>query len=246
MKAMVLAAGLGTRLQPYTIDRPKALVTVEGKPLLAFILEKLASSGFDEVVINVHHFADMIEEYLSKNDFGVKIHISDERNRLLDTGGGLLKAMKFLDGDEPFLVHNVDILSDIDLVKLVEHHSEHSALATLAVGKRNSSRHFLFDESMRLSGWRNNLTEKEIIPAKDRQNLQPFAFAGIHVISPDFFRLIHAHGPFSIVDAYLSLCSNNLLKGFDTSSNFIVDVGKPKNLDKASEFVKSHGVKNVI
>jgi NDP-sugar pyrophosphorylase family protein len=246
MKAMVLAAGLGTRLQPYTIDRPKALVTVEGKPLLAFILEKLAASGFDEVVINVHHFAEMIEEYLSKNDFGVKIHISDERSRLLDTGGGLLKAMPFLDGEEPFLVHNVDILSNIDLGNLVKYHNEHSALATLAVGKRDSSRHFLFDESMRLSGWRNNLTQKEIIPAKERGALQPFAFAGIHVISPDFFRLIHAHGPFSIVDAYLSLCSNSLLKGFDTSSNFVIDVGKPKNLDRASEFVRSQGVKSTL
>jgi NDP-sugar pyrophosphorylase family protein len=238
MKAMILAAGLGTRLQPYTIDRPKALVEVEGRPLIAYILEKLAAAGINEVVVNVHHFADMIEEYLDKNRFGLKIHISDERNRLLETGGGILKAMPYLDGDESFLVHNVDILSDIDLSALITYHAQSGALATLAVGKRESSRHFLFDNKMQLSGWRNNLTGKEIIVAKDRGDLVSYAFAGIHVINPDFFRLVHSHGPFSIVDAYLSLCNNNLVNGYDASDSFVIDVGKPNNFNKATEYAK--------
>jgi N-acetyl-alpha-D-muramate 1-phosphate uridylyltransferase len=238
MKAMILAAGLGTRLKPYTTERPKALVEVEGRPLIAFILEKLVASGINEVVVNVHHFADMIEEYLAKNNFGIKIHISDERNRLLETGGGLLKAMPFLNGEESFLVHNVDILSDIDLRKLIEYHYQSEALATLAVGKRESSRHFLFNEAMQLIGWRNNLTGKEIITTKDIGCITPFAFAGIHVINPDFFRLVHSSGPFSIVDAYLSLCNNNLINGYNASNCFVVDVGKPNNIEKATEFAK--------
>jgi NDP-sugar pyrophosphorylase family protein len=238
MKAMILAAGLGTRLKPFTTERPKALVEVEGKPLIAYTLEKFIAAGINEVVVNVHHFADMIEEYLAKNNFGVKIHISDERNRLLETGGGIIKAMPFLNGEESFLVHNVDILSNIDLRKLIEFHYQSCALVTLAVGKRESSRHFLFDNSMRLSGWRNNLTGKEIITAKDRKDITPFAFAGIHIINPNFFQLVHSHGPFSIVDAYLSLCNNNLINGYDASSNFVVDVGKPNNIEIATEFAK--------
>jgi len=242
MKAMILAAGLGTRLQPYTLDRPKALVEVAGKPLIAHVLEKLLASGITDIIINVHHFADMVEEYLNRNSFNCRITISDERNRLLDTGGGLLKAKPFLEGEEPFLVHNVDILSDIDLRELINAHSQKMALATLAVGQRESSRHFLFDGRMMLSGWRNNLTGKEIIPTKDRGELKAFAFAGIHVISPQIFEYIHASGPFSIVDAYLSLCSKNLIYGYDTTSNFVIDVGKPKNFEKAIEFANSQRV----
>lgn len=239
---MILAAGLGTRLQPYTIDRPKALVEVGGKPLIAHVLEKLAQSGFTDIIVNVHHFADMVEGFLSENNFGCQITVSDERNRLLNTGGGILKAKSFLDGEEPFLVHNVDILSDIDLREMVAVHSQSNALATLAVGERESSRHFLFDEQMRLTGWRNNLTGKEIIPAKERGNLKAFAFNGIHVISPRIFELIHASGPFSVVDAYLNLCRNHLLLGYNATGKFVVDVGKPKNLEKAIAFAKSQKV----
>lgn len=233
---MILAAGLGTRLEHHTIERPKALVEVDGKPLLAYVLEKLVFSGFNEVVINVHHFADQIIKYLDENNFGAKIHISDESSRLLNTGGGILKAHPFLNGEEPFLVHNVDILSDIDLKKLVDYHISHNSFASLAVGNRKSSRHFLFDKNMRLAGWRNNLTDKEIVPVKSESPLKGYAFAGIHVISPDFFQKIHNKGAFSIVDAYLSLCSTNNIVGFDTSQNYVIDVGKPKNLEIAKEF----------
>ncbi len=236
---MILAAGLGTRLGQHTSDRPKALVEINGKPLIAFVLEKLARSGFTEVVVNVHHFAEKIVSYLNSNDFGVKIHISDESDYLLDTGGGILKAKPFLEGNEPFLVHNVDIISEVDLTLMLEYHKQQNAIATLAVGERKSSRHFLFNTNMQLSGWRNNLTGKEIIPRDNKVQLKGFAFAGIHYINPSFFDLIHKKGAFSIVDAYLSLCASNTIIGYDTSHRFVIDVGKPNNLEKATEFVSN-------
>ncbi|PKP37294.1 MAG: nucleotidyltransferase [Bacteroidetes bacterium HGW-Bacteroidetes-15] len=239
MKAMILAAGLGTRLKEHTQDKPKALVEVEGKTLLAYVLEKLVDADFNEIVVNVHHFADQIVGYIESRNFGVKIHISDESSRLLNTGGGILKAKSFLDGDEPFLVHNVDILSDINLKQLMQHHIENDSLATLAVGDRKSSRKFLFDEQMRLSGWRNTITDKVIIPDSARTNIKEFAFAGIHVINPEFFNLIHTKGPFSIVDAYLSLCSKYNILGFDTTQNFVLDIGKVPSLDVAKEYLQT-------
>ena len=239
MKAMILAAGLGTRLKEHTQDKPKALVEVEGRTLLAYVLEKLVEAGFNEVVVNVHHFADLIVEYIESRDFGIKIHISDESSRLLNTGGGILKAKHFLDGNEPFLVHNVDILSDINLKQLIDFHSQGDSLATLAVGDRKSSRKFLFDEQMRLSGWRNTITDKVIIPDSTRTNITEFAFAGIHVISPEIFNLIHTKGPFSIVDAYLSLCSKHSILGFDTTQNFVLDIGKVPSLEAAKEYLQN-------
>lgn len=236
MKAMILAAGLGTRLEHHTLERPKALVEVNGKPLLTYVIEKLIASNFRHIVINVHHFAEQIKEYIQRNNFNARIEFSDETNRLLNTGGGILKAKPFLDGDEPFLVHNVDILSDIDLLKLADYHNATNSFATLAVGKRNSSRQFLFDSTMKLAGWRNNLTGKEIITVKNAEQLSGYAFAGIHILSPEYFQKIHTKGAFSIVDAYLTLCQHETITGFDTSSNYVIDVGKPKNLEMAKEF----------
>lgn len=238
MKAMILAAGLGTRLKPLTDDRPKALVEIGGITLLEHTIAKLIDSGFDEIVINVHHFSEMLTSFISSKDFGVKIHISDESDKLMDTGGGIVKAMQFLDGDEPFLVHNVDIITDIDLNLLYSSHRQSVALSTLAVGKRESSRVFLFDSNMNLSGWQNNLTGKKIIPDSTRQPLTEYAFSGIHVISPSFFNLITSKGPFSIVDAYLSLCCRNSIKGYDVSNNFVLDVGKPQSIAFAEEYLK--------
>jgi len=163
MKAMILAAGLGTRLGHHTLHRPKALVEVNGKPLLAHVVEKLVAAGVSEIVVNVHHFARKIVDYLASHDFGVRIFTSDETDLLLDTGGGIVRARHLLDGNEPFLVHNVDILSDIDIKGLAEHHRTHNALATLAVGQRKSSRYFLFDRYMKLAGWRNTLSGEEIV-----------------------------------------------------------------------------------
>jgi NDP-sugar pyrophosphorylase family protein len=236
MKAMILAAGLGTRLKEYTIDKPKALVEVEGRPLIAYIIEKLVQHGFTSIVVNVHHFADQIVNYLNANNFGVTIQISDETEQLLDTGGAILKAKQFLDGDEPFLVHNVDILSNINLKSFMQYHVEHNSLATLAVGNRESTRKFLFNEQMQLVGWRNSLINKEIIAIETESDLNAFAFAGIHVISPHFFELVHTKGPFSIVDSYLSLCAKQRLMGFDTTQNFVLDIGKVPSLLLAKEY----------
>lgn len=236
MKAMILAAGLGTRLKPYTDDRPKALVQVSGKTLLEHVIDKLVSEGFSDIVVNVHHFAPLVINFLRTRRFEANVYISDESDRLLDTGGGIIKAKDYLDGDEPFLVYNVDIVTDISLMQLFAAHAQSASLATLAVSRRDSSRVFLFDERMRLSGWRNMLTGRSIIPNKQSTVLNAYAFAGIHVISPDLFNLLTATGPFSIVDAYLSLCEAQTVTGVDFTGHFILDVGKPDSLNEAENF----------
>jgi len=238
MKAMILAAGLGTRLKPFTDDKPKALVKIGDKTLLEHTILRLKENGFTEIVVNVHHFAQMVIDFLNSNDFGVKIYISDESDWLLDTGGGILKAAQYLNGDEPFLVHNVDIITDIDLRQFYKTYSTSCNVATLAVSKRESSRVFMFDDKLSLSGWKNNLTGKMIIPDSSRGPLSEYAFAGIHLISPKIFNLINSKGPFSIVDAYLSLCSKYTIQGHDVSSNFVLDVGKPSSIEKAEEYLK--------
>jgi len=238
MKAMILAAGLGTRLKPYTDDKPKALVQIGEHTLLEHTIFRLIEYGFDEIMVNTHHFSQMLIDFVNSHDFGVKINISDESDRLLDTGGGIVKAENFLNGEEPFLVHNVDIITDIDLKLLYQSHSNTTSIATLSVSKRESSRVFLFNDKMNLSGWKNNLTGKIIIPDSSRQPLTEYAFSGIHIISPEIFSLINSKGPFSIVDAYLSLCSKYDIKGYDVSNNFVIDVGKPHNIPMAEVFLK--------
>ncbi len=242
MKAMVLAAGLGTRLKPLTQNKPKALVEVNGKPLIDHVLEKLVASGFNQIVVNVHHFARELTDYLRNKDFEAEINISDETENLLNTGGGILKAKKFLQGDEPFLVHNVDIFSNINLKELMQFHKKMNPMATLAVGNRNSSRKFLFDERMQLAGWRNLKTGETILANPSKENLKELAFTGIHVINPEFFSHINEKEAFSIVDAYLKLCKNHSLIGYDTSSNYILDVGKVESLEEASAFLKKQGM----
>lgn len=234
---MILAAGLGTRLMPLTADKPKALVEVGGKTLLEHCIENLVSQGFKHVVINVHHFAPLMYEFLSQRKFNASIFISDESDRLLDTGGGIIHARQFLDGNEPFLVHNVDIISDINLKNLVDTHIQSNALATLAVSRRESSRVFLFDEEMQLAGWRNMLTGRSIFPNMHKTLFEAYAFAGIHVISPEIFNLISTKGVFSIVDAYLNLCKDNKIVGVNLPDNFILDVGKPNSLKEAEDFL---------
>lgn len=234
---MVLAAGLGTRLGGLTQSKPKALVEVAGEPLLAHVLKKLKSSGFTNVVINVHHFASQIIDYVSHNNFGLTIQISNESNQLLDTGGGIKYAQPLLNGTEPFLVHNVDIFSDIDLQQLMNFHKRNKALATLAVSNRNSSRKLLFNNKMQLQGWKNIVTGENILSSANSSTFNEFAFAGIHVISPSIFAKIQQHGKFSIIKAYLSLCGVESILGYDVSQNFVLDVGKPESLKMASEFL---------
>lgn len=211
MKAMVLAAGLGTRLRPLTDHRPKALVTLAGRTLLEITLQRLRSFGVNEVIVNVHHFADQIVDYLSAHrDFGMRIEISRE-DVLLDTGGGLKKAAWFfLEDDEsknePFLVHNVDVLSNIDLVQMVRFHAARGALATLAVQHRDTSRPLFFDEHDQLCGRRAG-RDAEIEWAIPAQQPHALAFSGIHVLSPRVFDKLSEEGAFSIIPAYLCLAA---------------------------------------
>jgi len=236
MRAMILAAGLGTRLLPLTADKPKALIEVNGKTLLEICINNLISFGFTQIVVNVHHHAQQIIDFMKNNSFNAQIDISDETERLLDTGGALVHARKFLDQGDPFLVHNVDIISNIDLHYLYQYHLNSGALASLAVSKREASRVFLFDEQMALSGWRNMVTGKVILTNPSKV-LTAFAFSGIHVISPEIFKHLPPKGEFSIVDAYLKISKEFLIQGVDLSHSDVIDVGKPDSLKLASQFV---------
>jgi mannose-1-phosphate guanylyltransferase len=244
MKAMILAAGLGTRLRPLTNDRPKALVTVAGRTLLELTLSRLRNFGVNEVILNVHHFADMIVAYLQANqNFGMRIEISHE-DVLLDTGGGLKKAAWFfLEGngpkDEPFIVHNVDVLSTIDLARMVRFHSEHNALATLAVQQRDTLRPLLFNERGQLCGRRASRgAETEwALPA---QQVNSLAFCGIHVLSPCIFTDLPEEGVFSIIPAYLRLASQGeSILAFRADEYSWRDLGRPENLAEAEHDIAS-------
>lgn len=236
MKAMVLAAGLGTRLRPLTDNRPKALVKIAGKTLLEIALLTLRSFGVDEAIVNVHHFADMICEYLDENgNFGMRIEISHEEE-LLDTGGGLKKAAWFFledGGDEPFLLHNVDVLSTIDLTRMVRQHTGQDALATLAVQQRKTSRYLLFDENGHLCGRRKSGDGSDE-RARPATNVQALAFAGIHVISPRLLTEMHEEGVFSIIDAYLDLAARGeKIAVFRADEYYWRDLGRPESIAEA-------------
>jgi NDP-sugar pyrophosphorylase family protein len=241
MKAMIFAAGLGTRLKPLTDHMPKALVPVAEKPMLEHVILKLIASGFDEIVINVHHFAEQIIDFLKeKNNFGIKIWISDETEELLDTGGGIKKASSLL--NEPFLVHNADILSNVDLKALYDFHLASENDATLLVSPRKTVRYLLFDPSNRLCGWINKDTlqtkPEGFIYQPDEQ--QEYAFGGIHIISPSLFKYMEGWtGKFSIMDFYLQTCQKARLGGYAKEDLQLIDIGKPDTLAKAEEFLKS-------
>ncbi len=240
MKAMVLAAGLGTRLRPLTDDRPKALVEVAGRTLLEIALDRLREFGIRDVIVNVHHFADRMIEYLAAHDnFGMNIAISRE-DVLLDTGGGLKKAAWFFEdeGDEAFLLHNVDVVSTIDLARMVESHERSGALATLAVQQRDSSRFLLFDREQRLFGRRIG-EQDEIARASD--DTQALAFCGIHVISPRMLAMMREDGIFSIIDSYLELAARDETIGaFRADGYYWRDLGKPEEIAQAAEDVKQN------
>lgn len=238
---MIFAAGIGSRLKPYTLHQPKALVEVGGKPLLQWTIEKLKNAGIDSITINIHHFGGQIIDFLEENkNFGVEINISDERDLLLDTGGGLKKAGHFLAGEEPFLLHNVDILSTIDLQQLLHFHQENKPLATLAVKERTGSRFLLVNSKNELCGWE-NINTGETIMARKGGSFRRTAFSGIHIVSPEIFNLIEEEGVFSITQLYLRLAGENILLGYDHSSDYWNDLGKPKNLLKAEEAIKTIG-----
>ena len=240
MKAMIFAAGLGTRLKPLTDTMPKALVPIGGKPLLQHAIEKLKAAGFDEIIVNVHHFAGQIIDFVEANHhFGIRIEFSDEREKLLDTGGAIKKASWFFDDGQPFLIHNVDILSNIDLRELVAHHQESGSSAALACSKRQTSRYLLFDDHDLLKGWINEITGvvKSPIPDFNPSGYQKLAFSGIHVLSPSLFlSMKEMPDKFSIIDLYLKLCHKISITSYAPGGLQTIDAGKPDSLGEAELF----------
>ncbi|MCE1198860.1 MAG: nucleotidyltransferase family protein [Marinilabiliales bacterium] len=240
MKAFILAAGLGTRLQSYTANRPKALVELNGMTLLEHALAKVSELDIQEVVINVHHFGDQIIHFLQEHqNFGKTIVISDERDRLLDTGGALLKAAPILEEDhEPFLVYNVDVLTSLDLNEMLRFHRQNHFLATMAVRNRKTDRQLMFDDQWVLSGWINRQTGEERITRKVDMYRQ-FAYSGIQWIDPKLLSMIHERGKFSIIDLYLRLSNANSIGGFLDESPFWMDLGKPEQLLAAEKLLSN-------
>ena len=247
MKAMVLAAGLGTRLRPFTNDRPKALVEVGGRTLLEITLGRLREFGVSEVIVNVHHFADQLIDYLNaKRNFGMRIEVSREET-LLDTGGGLKKASWFFRDSalgDPFILHNVDVMSSIDLRKMIQSHREHQALATLAVQRRKTSRYLLFDRQNQLRGRRAGVDGKpEMARRPDADSaVSTLAFCGVHVISPRIFSLMTEDGPFSIITSYLRLArQGESILAFPADEYSWRDLGRPENLALAEKDLARDG-----
>lgn len=246
MKAMIFAAGLGTRLRPLTDTMPKALVKVGGTPLLGRVIRRLQSAGYDEFIVNVHHFPDMISSYLASNgNFGAGISISDERDLLLETGGGILKAEPLLKGCGRFLVHNVDILSDLDFHALGKAVRDED-LATLVVSRRETTRYLLFDDDLRLVGWTNTATGevRSPFPDLDPAACRQLAFSGIHVVSDRIFdeiRVFTDKQRFPIMDFYLNAAARCSIRGFIPENLRLLDVGKTESLAAAESFCRETG-----
>lgn len=233
---MILAAGLGTRLKPFTDKHPKALALVQGKSLLQRNIEYLGNYGIIDIIINVHHFPDQIRQSLKSNDnFGANVTISDESDKVLETGGGLKKAAWFFANDgEPFILMNVDILTDLNLTAMRKFHLAMQADVTLAVTARHTSRYFLFDDTDRLCGWKNVKTNEQII-SRSAEEFFPKAFSGIHLVSPSFLEHIERDGKFSMVDVYLDLAKTQKIFGYDHTSTKFIDVGKPESIAAAEK-----------
>ncbi len=235
MKAMIFAAGKGTRLGALGLKKPKALVEINGKALLLRSLETAHSLGITEVVVNIHHLGEQIIEFLGQHTPpSLNIHLSDERDELLDTGGGLKKASQFLGGTEDILLMNADIIHSIDLRKMHAQHQQSGALATLAVSKRNSSRQLLFDQQLLLRGWRENKPGE----AKEEQAYQAYAFSGVHLIKPELFTLFDQETIFPIIPFYLKWCQQYPIRAFEHSAEGWFDLGTPEKIARAEAFLQ--------
>ena len=241
MKAMIFAAGIGKRLQPISEHTPKALVKVGEKTMLHRVAEKLILAGARQIVVNIHHHPEQMRRFLANLDYpGIRFYISDETHLLLDTGGGLLKARQWLDGDEPIILHNVDVLSNVDLQAMLGHHQKTAALATLAVTRRKTQRYFLWEKN-HLAGWENTETQQVILCNETpRKELVPMAFSGIHIISPELLHLITEHGVFSINQTYLRLAKQHNILAFEHEARFWADIGTPQKLEQARQLLESH------
>jgi MurNAc alpha-1-phosphate uridylyltransferase len=236
MKAMIFSAGLGTRFKPWTDKHPKALALVNGKSLLQRNIEYLQQFGIKDVVVNVHHFAEQIIQAIKANNgWGSNIIISNESGQLLETGGGLLNAKELFTPGERFITCNVDILTNLDIDKLIAFHEQHQPLISFAVSERKTSRYLLFDEEMRLSGWRNTKTGEEKIVIKKSPLLEK-AYSCVVIFEYDIFKLIPFTGKFSLIDVYLQLAPQHLIMGYDHTGDKLVDVGKPESIAVAEAF----------
>ncbi len=239
MEAMIFAAGLGTRLRPLTNDKPKALVEVCGKTLLQHSIEMLIKNGVTHVVVNVHHFADMMKKYISNLKYDIDIQISDETDLLLDTGGGLKKAIGMFSGKEPIMITNVDILTNIDMQKMMHRHIESKADATLAIRERKSSRYLLFDNNLQLKGWQNTKTCEAIYVA-EKSGLSQYAFSGIHIISPSIIDKFPDDKVFPIIPHYLKLATNHKILGYLHQNDYWFDAGSVDKIAEAEAFLKNN------
>ncbi|MFO8001673.1 MAG: nucleotidyltransferase family protein [Marinilabilia sp.] len=240
MNAMIFAAGLGSRLRPLTSHKPKALIEVAGMPLLEIALRKMENAGITKVVVNVHHHREQMLRFIeSYRSPGMEIIISDEKDQLLDTGGGLLKARPLFDAGNPVLLYNVDIVTTAMLTSVMRFHNQEAPLASLMVKERPTSRHLLFDEQMQLAGWENTQNGEEII-VRNVDPLRPMGFQGIHVINPAFFDLIEETGVFPIMKPYLRLARTHVIKGYETRNDEWFDIGTPEKLKSAEEYIKTH------
>lgn len=240
MKAFIFAAGLGTRLFPYTESTPKALVPLHGKPMLGHLILKLKSFGIHDIIINIHHYGEQIISYLKENgDFGCNITISDEREELLDTGGGLKKALNTLEDGEDLLVHNVDILTDFDLKRLINLHKNSKSKVTLLVQNRSTSRYLLFNEQNTLKGW-TNIKTGETKPANIKvESYKPLAFNGIHVINKSTLPYFNKENTFPIIPVYIQMSMSEEINAIEIDDSFWMDLGKPEAIDKANKWMSS-------
>ncbi len=238
MNALIFAAGLGTRLQEVTKNIPKALVEVDGKPMLWHAIQKLTSIGVNRIVVNVHHYAEKVEEYLSQLHIeGVEILISNEQDELLETGGGLLKAASLFIQNEPIVLYNADVITGANLNEMIEFHKEHGGVATLMVKKRETSRYFLFDEQMRLSGWENVKTREQII-TRPSNILNSYAFSGIHIVNPEILTMLGEVRKFSITPGYLEISDKQSVFGWKDWDEYWFDIGTPEKLTYVNDFFK--------
>ena len=239
MKAIIFAAGLGTRIQEISKGKPKALLTVNGEILLEKAINFLSENGVTELIVNIHHQSNLMKDFILNSNFPIPVSISDESDLLLDTGGGLLKARSFFNDGKDFIVFNVDIISNIDLQEMFKIHQKSNALATLAVRKRQTSRYLLFNDNLKMIGWENINTKEQILHHRE-ENYQQFAFSGIHILSPQIFDLLEEEKKkaFSITKSYIDLSKNHKIQAYIHNQDYWFDVGKPESYKEACEFLK--------
>jgi MurNAc alpha-1-phosphate uridylyltransferase len=240
MKAMILAGGLATRLKPLSDHTPKALVRFNGVPLLHRVVNNLLEAGIEAIVVNVHHFPDQVISFLQDQKYyGGRVVISDEREMLMDTGGAIIHAAWFLDDGKPFVVHNVDVYTNLNLRGLMDYHTSGNALVTIAVKDRPTSRSLLFNDQLQLIGWRHNETGEEIHIQEKENVAHAYGNSCVQVIQPEFFKLVNIEGPFSLTKTYLDLAREQTIRGFEHNSDYWFDLGRYENFNKAESFFTS-------